>query len=921
MMPGIEVRQIDLARGIAPITLREGTTMLRLRVRIHERQLGELVLRADEQGVVDAEAISAGILMRLLPALLRAGIIGWLELPPERRRASPWGENPTAAIRSGLDAILATGWECPRDTELPSITVAVCTRDRAPDLARCLEAISRLDYPNFDVVVVDNAPSTDATRELVTRQFPNVRYVLEPRPGLDWARNRAILSATGEVVAFTDDDVLVDPWWLRAYGRVFAASPELAAATGSVVPAELDTPAQMLFEEHGGFLRGWDSRWYRSPRLDHPETVWHHGAGKFGTGANMAFRRGVFDTVGGFDPALDVGTASNGGGDLEMYFRVLQEGFCLAYVADASANHRHRRDLDGLQYQLGQWGEGMAAYITRCEEHYPGEKKAFRRLRRWWYTQYIPRRVVRSLLGRTAVPARFAVSEARGGLRGARSYRNAVKTANERAAAFPDEPTLRSVPVARPADPRPSHDSRIEVRTVDLAGVIEAITGLSGTLEAHVFATERGTPTASCRPSVEGGTVSLPNLRESIAEALVAQFSPDLMQAARAAASDWVRSRTGAQLDTFAPPVSVVVATADRPHDLRRCVVSLLAQDYAGPVEIVVVDNRPASGLTPQALAEFPDVVLVRESRPGLSYARNAGIVAATGSVLAMTDDDVVAPPDWLTRIVAPFARSEVGLVTGNVLPIELETASQRQFEAIGGLGKGFDRREFDALWFWSQRGAVPTWNIGATANTAVRARALGATGIGLMEEALGAGTSAGVGEDTYMYYRLIRAGWTAVYEPTAWVWHRHRSDEGALGRQISAYSRGHVAYHLTTLLVDGDTRALRRIFLDLPLWDAKSLWRWLRGRSSLPLPHILREIAGHAMGPLAFVQSRLRARRLGRDYPPSRHPADSVSLDTEETERHITPARVAPAVIADGVPPVPGIGTSSPRRERKESE
>ena len=69
----------------------------------------------------------------------------------------------------------------------------------------------------------------------------------------------------------------------------------------------------------------------------------HGGAGMFGTGANMAYRRSLFDKIGYFDPALDVGTATNGGGDLEMFFRVLKEGYVLVYEPRAVVRHRHRR--------------------------------------------------------------------------------------------------------------------------------------------------------------------------------------------------------------------------------------------------------------------------------------------------------------------------------------------------------------------------------------------------------------------------------------------------------------------------------------------------------------------------------------------------------------------------------------------------
>jgi GT2 family glycosyltransferase len=315
--------------------------------------------------------------------------------------------------------------------------------------------------------------------------------------------------------------------------------------------------------------------------------------------------------------------------------------------------------------------------------------------------------------------------------------------------------------------------------------------------------------------------------------------------------------------------VSVVVATRDRPAELARCLDHLRAQDTRRPVEIVVVDNHPASGLTRPVAAAVPGVVLVEEPRQGLAYARNAGFLAARGAVVACTDDDVVVPAGWLEALVAPFAEPDVMAVTGNVLPLELETPAQWFYEMYGGLGRGFERRSFDGTWFRSFRGAVPTWNLGATANAAFRAGIFDHPAVGLMDEALGPGMPSGVGEDTYLFYRLLAADLRLVYEPAAFVWHRHRRDMPALRRQMFGYAKGHVAYNLTTWLHDGDRRGLARLALRLPRWHARQLLRWAyaqtQGTVPYPLSLVLLEIAGHVAGPLALWRSRRRVRREGR--------------------------------------------------------
>lgn len=310
--------------------------------------------------------------------------------------------------------------------------------------------------------------------------------------------------------------------------------------------------------------------------------------------------------------------------------------------------------------------------------------------------------------------------------------------------------------------------------------------------------------------------------------------------------------------------VSVVVATLDRPDDLRACLRCLVSQMSSRPVEIIVVDNNPDSGLTPPVVAEFPGVTLFEERRRGLAYARNRGVLASRGDIVVATDDDVTMLPDWLDKLVAPFAKPEVMVVTGNIVPRELETKAQLLFEAYGGLGRGSDRRVVNKDWFNRSMTAVPTWTLGATANAAFRSFIFRHPQIGLMDEALGPGMPSGVGEDTYLFYKVLKAGYTIAYEPAACVWHKHRRDLPELRRQIFNYSKGHVAYHLTTLLRDRDWRALINLTLLLPGTHIRRAIRRLLGRSEYPLSLILCEVVGNLAGPWALWQSRRRVRREG---------------------------------------------------------
>lgn len=323
--------------------------------------------------------------------------------------------------------------ECPRRRADPSlrVTVAVCTRNRADKIGECLDALAALDYPEhlLDILIVENAPSNDSTRDLVAR-YPAMRYVREPRPGLDWARNRAVREARGEIVAYTDDDVSVDPGWVRAIAAAFAEEPQAMCVTGLVLPDEIDTPAQLLFEKYGGFGRGFTRAVYKVDPGERTARL-YGGTGRFGTGANMAFRREFFDREGLFDPALDVGTPTNGGGDLEMFFRVLKSGHALVYEPAAMVRHRHRREYAELRRQLENNGIGFYAYLVRTAQAHPDERAAILRLGVWWLWWWNARRLLRALVRPRAFPIDLILAECKGSFVGLWRYAAARRHAAE----------------------------------------------------------------------------------------------------------------------------------------------------------------------------------------------------------------------------------------------------------------------------------------------------------------------------------------------------------------------------------------------------------------------------------------------------------------------------------------------------------
>jgi cellulose synthase/poly-beta-1,6-N-acetylglucosamine synthase-like glycosyltransferase len=285
-----------------------------------------------------------------------------------------------------LRARLADGWT--RDpvadtTPLARASVVVPTAMSRPEqLRRCVRGLTELDHPDYEVIVVDNRPAGAAPVDL-----PGVLVVREPRPGISAARNRGLAAATGEVVAFTDDDVEVDPRWLRALGERFARTPELAAVTGLVVPAELETPAQIFFEQSGnGLDRGYRALTFeRAGRFQikrrdledgHDRVHSLYETGELGLGSNMAFRASALRAAGGFDEALGTGTLTRGGEDLAILLELLTRGHRLAYEPGAIVHHTHRATLADLERQIHGYGVGFTAMLTaialRDPRHFAG---------------------------------------------------------------------------------------------------------------------------------------------------------------------------------------------------------------------------------------------------------------------------------------------------------------------------------------------------------------------------------------------------------------------------------------------------------------------------------------------------------------------------------------------------------------------
>lgn len=300
---------------------------------------------------------------------------------------------------------------------------------------------------------------------------------------------------------------------------------------------------------------------------------------------------------------------------------------------------------------------------------------------------------------------------------------------------------------------------------------------------------------------------------------------------------------------------SVVICTRDRPDELSKCLSSLPRQTHP-PREIIVVDNASRDRRT-RDVALAAAATYIREDRPGLDIARNAGALQATGDIVAYTDDDVLLHPGWLEQLTCAFDSPQIGAVTGLVLPAELATEAQRHFETYWGFNKGYREQDYDSAAFRSHRGRVlPAWDIGAGASMAFRREVFQA--VGLFDERLDVG-QAGCSGDSEYWYRLLAGGYTCRYTPASVAFHFHRRTMDGLASQIYHYMRGHAAALLVQYERTGISANRRLAYYHKPRWYLSRLLRKVVEGDSIRDCFLKEEVTGYLAGLLFYHRRRLR--------------------------------------------------------------
>jgi len=322
----------------------------------------------DAPARVALEGVVSG--QRVWLELTRGGrVVGVCEVTAEDGGVS---EASLRECIADLTPVSSLPYELLDDSALPFFSVVVPTICGIPArLQKAIDCLVNLDYPDYEIIIVDNRPDPNRPPLPPFAGGDRVRSFWEPLRGVSAARNFGIAQAAGEIIAFTDDDVSVDAQWLRELGTRFVLSPEVDAVSGLVLPLELRTEPQLWFEEYfGGFNQSLDGELLSVDVLaDDP--LFPYSTGRFGASCNMAIRSSTLQRIGDFDVRLGVGTPTHGGEDIDMSMKLVLANGTFAFEPRAKVRHQHRDSEEAFFTQVFGYGTGLTAMFTKLIFHDP----------------------------------------------------------------------------------------------------------------------------------------------------------------------------------------------------------------------------------------------------------------------------------------------------------------------------------------------------------------------------------------------------------------------------------------------------------------------------------------------------------------------------------------------------------------------
>jgi GT2 family glycosyltransferase len=252
--------------------------------------------------------------------------------------------SPKPALAAVRDAYVQTPF--PQDIRWPSISVVVCSCNGARTVRECCEGLRKIDYPDFEVIVVDDG-STDGTGA-IAREY-GFRVISTPNRGLSNARNTGAHAATGEIVAYIDDDAYPDPHWLSYLAQTFLNTDAAAVGGPNIPPPGDGALADCIANAPGGPVH---------------VLVSDHEAEHI-PGCNMAFRKAELDAIGGFDPQFRVA-----GDDVDLCWRLQERGRSIRFCPAAMVWHHRRGSVRTYWKQQRGYGKAEALLEAKWPEKY-----------------------------------------------------------------------------------------------------------------------------------------------------------------------------------------------------------------------------------------------------------------------------------------------------------------------------------------------------------------------------------------------------------------------------------------------------------------------------------------------------------------------------------------------------------------------
>jgi O-antigen biosynthesis protein len=267
-----------------------------------------------------------------------AAVEDWAFGITDRRR------RPKPALRAARRAFADVPFRA--DDEWPRISVVVCSYNGSRTIRECLEGVTRIEYPKFEVIVINDG-STDATARIAGEYC--CRTITTRNAGLGSARNSALQVANGEIIAFLDDDTIPDRHWLQYIAAALHATSHAAVGGPNIAPPSNNIIADCVDNAPGGPVHV----------LITDEEAEHL------PGCNVAIRKSCLEAVGGFDPTFRVA-----GDDVDLCWRLRQHGWTLGFSAGAAVLHHRRHTIRGYWKQQRGYGKAEALLERKWPDKY-----------------------------------------------------------------------------------------------------------------------------------------------------------------------------------------------------------------------------------------------------------------------------------------------------------------------------------------------------------------------------------------------------------------------------------------------------------------------------------------------------------------------------------------------------------------------